>query len=66
MYWFMGTGTVQQIITTAKLLVLSKTLKKCIVVNGLALILSHNIKQFTNLWNFWESVYKYAESVVWR
>ena len=31
---------------------------------GLVLILYHNIKQFTNLWHFWESVYEYAETVV--
>ena len=33
---------------------------------ALALILSHNIKQFTNLWHFWESVYECWESVVQR
>ena len=48
MYWFAGTGTEQQIINTAKLPVLSKILKKSMVTKGLALILSHNIKQFTN------------------
>ena len=31
---------------------------------ALALILSHNIKQFTNLWHFWESAYECWESVV--
>ena len=29
----------------------------------LALILSHKIKQFTNLRHFWESIYEYVESV---
>ena len=32
----------------------------------LVLILSHNIKQFTNLRNFWESIYEYVESVFRR
>ena len=52
MYWFAGTGTAQKIIITAKLPVLSKILKKSMVTKGLALILSHNIKPFTNhlLW----------------
>ena len=27
-------------------------------MKGLALILSHNIKQFTNLWHFCESIYE--------
>ena len=31
---------------------------------GLALILYHNIKQFTNLWHLWESIYDCPESVV--
>ena len=48
MYWFAGTGTAQQITNTTKLLVLSKILKKSMVTKGLALILSHNIKPFTN------------------
>ena len=33
---------------------------------GLALILSYNIKQFTNLWHFLESINEYTESVVRR
>ena len=48
MYWFARTGTAQQI-STAKLQVLSKSLKTSIVTKGLALILSRNIKEFTNL-----------------
>ena len=40
MYWFAGTGTAQQM-STAKLPVLSKSLKKSMVTKGLALILSH-------------------------
>ena len=48
MYWFAGNGTAQQIINSAKLSVLSKILKKSMVTKGLALILSHNIKPFTN------------------
>ena len=48
MYWFAGTGTAQQM-STAKLQVLSKSLKRGMVTKGLALIFSHNIKQFTNL-----------------
>ena len=48
MYWFAGTGTAQQTISTAKLPVLSKILKNGMVTKGLALILSHNIKPFTN------------------
>ena len=36
------------------------------VTNGLALILAHNIKQFTNLLHFWESIYERWESVVRR
>ena len=35
------------------------------VIKGLALILSCNIKQFTNLWHFCESIYEYSETVVW-
>ena len=48
MYCFAGTGTAQQM-STAKLPVLSKCLKRSMVTKGLALILSHNIKQFTSL-----------------
>ena len=48
MYWFAVTGASQKI-SMEKLLVLSKTLKKSMVTMGLALILYHNIKQFTNL-----------------
>ena len=44
----MGAGSGQKI-STAKLPVLSKTLKKSKVTMGLALVRSHNIKQFTNL-----------------
>ena len=36
------------------------------VTKGLALILSHNIKKFTNLWHFWESIYECSELVVRR
>ena len=42
MYWFAGTGTTLQM-STAKLPVLSKSLKRSMVIKGLALILSHNI-----------------------
>ena len=49
MYWFAGTGIAQQIISTAKLPILSKILKKSMVTKGLALLLFHDIKQFTNL-----------------
>ena len=63
MYWSAGTGTAQKI-STVKVPFLSKTLKKSMVSMGLVLILYHNIKQFTNLWHFWESVYEYAETVV--
>ena len=48
MYCFAGTGMAQKI-STAKLPVLPKILKKTKITRGLALILSHNIKQFTNL-----------------
>ena len=48
MYWFAGTITAQQIINTAKLPVLPKILKESMVTKGLALILCHNIKPFTN------------------
>ena len=55
MYWFSGTSTAQQIISTrqqiintVKLPVLSKLLMKSMVTKGLALILSHKIKPFTN------------------
>ena len=48
MYWFAGTGTAQQIINTAKLPSLSNILKRSIVLKGLALILFHIIKLFTN------------------
>ena len=48
MNWFAGTGTAQQIINTTKLTVLSKILKKSMLTKGLALILPHNIKPFTN------------------
>ena len=48
MYWFAVTGASQKI-CTEKLPVLSKTLKKSMVIMGLAFILYHNIKQFTNL-----------------
>ena len=65
MYWFAVTGASQKI-SMEKLLVLSKTLKKSMVTMGLALILYHNIKQFTNFWHFWESIYECAESFVRR
>ena len=54
MYWFSGTSTAQQIISTrqqintVKLPVLSKLLMKSMVTKALALILSHKIKPFTN------------------
>ena len=48
MYCFVVTGTAQQM-STAKLQVLSKSFKRSMVTKGLALILSHNIKQITNL-----------------
>ena len=52
MYLIAVTGTAQQIINPAKLPVLSKILNKSMVTKGLALILSRNIKPFTNhlLW----------------
>ena len=58
MYWFAGTCTLQHIINTAKLPVLSRILKKSVVTKGL--ILSRNIKPFSNLY------YDCAESVVQR
>ena len=63
MYCFASTGAAQKI-STAILPVLSKTLKKSTFTMGLALILYQNIKQFTNLWHFWESIYECAESVI--
>ena len=38
------------------------------VTKCLTLLLSpaHNVKPFTNLWHFWESIYEYTESVVGR
>ena len=48
MYWFAGTGTAQHIISTAKLAVFSKVLKRSMATKALALTLSHNIKLFTN------------------
>ena len=33
---------------------------------GLALILYHNIEQFTNVWHFWEPIYECVESFVRR
>ena len=36
------------------------------VDKSLALILTHNIKQFTNLWHFGESVYECSETALWR
>ena len=47
MYWFAVTGASQKI-GMKKLPVLSKILKKSMVIMGLALILYHNIKQFKN------------------
>ena len=63
MHWFPRIGAAQKI-STAKLPVLSKTLKKSMVTMGLALILYRNTKQFTNLWHFWESIYECAESFI--
>ena len=40
---------VAQQMSTTKLQVLSKSLKRSMVTKGLALMHSHNIKQFTNL-----------------
>ena len=62
MYWFVGTGTAQQM-SAVKLRVLSRSLKTSMVIKGLALILFHKIKHFTNLWDFWESIYEYYESI---
>ena len=45
MYWFAGTDTAQQM-STANLQALSKSLTRSMVTKALALILSHNIKQF--------------------
>ena len=63
MNWFADAGAAQKI-STAKLLDLSKTLKKSMVTVGLALSLYHNIKEFTNLSHFWDSIFECAESVV--
>ena len=65
MYCFAVPGASLKI-STEKLPVLSKTLKKSMVTMGLALILYHNIEQFTNLWHFWEPMYERAESFVQR
>ena len=65
MYWFWGIAAAPKI-STAKLPVLSETLKKSMVTMGFALILYRNINQFTNLWHFWESIYECAESFVQR
>ena len=46
MYWFAGTTTAQQIINTTKFPVLSKIVKKSMVINGLALIFYHYIRPF--------------------
>ena len=51
MYWFTVTGASQKI-STEKISVLSKTLKKNMVTMGLALIIYHSIKQFTNLQHY--------------
>ena len=48
MYWFANTGTAQQI-NTARLQVSSKSLRRSLVTKSLELVLSHNIKQFTDL-----------------
>ena len=58
MYWFWGNSTAQQMSTAS--------LKRSMVTKGLALTPFHNIKQLTNLWHFWESIYKCWESVVRR
>ena len=47
MYRFVGSGAVQKV-STAKLAVLSKTIETSMIIVGLALIIYHNIKQFTN------------------
>ena len=54
----------EQIISTAKLLVLSKSLKKRLVNKGLVSTdtLSQQQKKITNLCHFWESNYQCAES----
>ena len=62
MYWFAGTGTNQQT-STVKLEVLWNSLKRSMVTKGLALNLSHNSKQFINLWHLWGSIYECSESV---
>ena len=59
MHWFAVTGASQKI-STKKLPVLSKTLKKSMVTMGLALILYYNIEQFTNLGHIWEPIYECA------
>ena len=56
MYWFTGTGIAQITISKAKLPILSKILKG-MVAKWLALLLFNNIKPFTNLLHFLESVY---------
>ena len=45
---FVGTGNAQHI-SVGKLLLLSKIFKNYMVIKGLILILSHNIKQFTRI-----------------
>ena len=57
MNWFAGNSAAKKM-STAKLQVLSNSLKRSMVTKGLALIISHNIKQFTNLWHFWDSIYE--------
>ena len=65
MYWFAGNGTIQQM-SIAKLPFLSEYLKTSMVTKDLPLIVCHNIKQFTDLWHLWESIYEFSESVVWK
>ena len=63
MHLFVVTGASQKI-STEKLSVLPKTLKKSMVAMGITLILYHMTEQFTNLWHFREQIYEYAESFV--
>ena len=56
MNWFADTGIAQQTTSKAKLPILSKILKG-MVAKWLALLLFNNIRPFTNLLHFLESVY---------
>ena len=56
MYWFAGTGAIGFV----------KNSKEEYGYYGFNINSLPQLKQFTNLWHFWESIYESRKLVAWR